>query len=190
MIKGFLNWIKSGVTTFVQVFLFIGFGCWKHIRTEFFKFLEGRVKASGEVRIVTWDGKTGVIKSEDVYPNLVVDVGTQHVADQMSDKSEASMSHMAIGTGTTAAAGTDTALETELSRKVLGSKTQGTGADANKVVYICEWGAGEGTGAITEAGMFNDGTAGKMFCRTVFPVKNQGSGDGLTMTWTLTIQRS
>ena len=99
---------------------------------------------------------------------------------------EAAMAYMAIGTGTTAPATTDTALETEIDRNALDSKTQGTGSDTNKVTYICTWAAGDGTGAITEAGVFNSASAGVMLSRVIFDVKNKGAGDALTLTWTLT----
>lgn len=129
----------------------------------------------------------GSIKCNCWHPNLVVTTGKNHIADQLSDKGEAPMSHMAIGTGTTAATTTDTALQAEIDRNALTSKTQGTGTDANKVTYICTWAAGDGTGAITEAGIFNSASAGQMLCRSVFPVKNKESGESMTMTWILTI---
>lgn len=129
----------------------------------------------------------GSIKCDCWHPNLVVSTGKNHIADQLSDKSEAPMSHMAIGTGTTAATTTDTALQTEIDRNALTSKTQGTGADANKVTYVCTWAAGDGTGAISEAAIFNSASAGQMLCRSVFPVKNKESGESMTMTWILTV---
>ena len=97
------------------------------------------------------------------------------------------MSHMAVGTGTTAAVAGDTALQTELDRNALSSVVQGTGGDANKVTYTADWAAGDGTGAITEAGIFNAASAGTMLCRSVFAVKNKGAADTLTLTWVLTI---
>lgn len=119
--------------------------------------------------------------------NLVVTTGRNHIADQLSDQSEAALSHMAIGEGTTTQVIADTALESEISRKALTSKTQGSGTDANKVVFVGDWAAGEGTGAITEAGLFNSATAGTMVTRTTFAVKNKDVGDSLSIQWTLTI---
>jgi hypothetical protein len=140
----------------------------------------------GRLNIVL-KGPDGQVKDEEEVDNLIVTVGRYHIADQMADQSEAAMSHMAIGTGTTAAAATDTALETELDRNALSSTTQGASTDANKVTFIGDWAAGDGTGAITEAGIFNSASAGIMLCRTVFAVKNKGAGDTLTLTWVLTI---
>lgn len=139
----------------------------------------------GRVRI-TLRGSNGKIKSSTVK-NTVVTVGKQHVANLLAAGGDASMSHMAIGTGTTAVDLTDTALETELDRNALSDKDQGTGAEANKVIYGATWLAGDGTGAITEAGLFNSDAGGIMLARTVFSVKNKGAGDSLTITWTITV---
>ena len=144
------------------------------------------VKMRGDVHFLMKNEK-GEVTLDRWHRNLVVTVGKNHIADQLADAGEAAMSHMAIGTGTTAAAAGDTALQTELDRNVLASKTQGIGGEENKVTYSCEWPAGDGTGAITEAGIFNSASAGVMLCRSVFPVKNKGTGDSLTLTWVLTI---
>lgn len=132
-------------------------------------------------------GPDGKIKDRWVEDNLVVTSGRGHIADQISGQAQAAMSHMAIGSGTTAQVIGNTALESEINRKIFDSKTQGAGADANKVIYVTEWTPGEGTGAITEAGIFNASTAGTMLCRTTFAVKNKEAGDSLTLTWTITI---
>jgi hypothetical protein len=57
----------------------------------------------------------------------------------------------------------------------------------NNVAYVATFPAGTGTGAVTEAGLFNDGTAGDMLCRTVFSVINKGAADTLGVTWTVTV---
>lgn len=141
---------------------------------------------SGRVTICL-RGPDGKIKDRTEIDNLVVTTGRYHIADQLAGQVEAAMSHMAIGTGTTAQIESDTTLETELSRKAYTSKDQGTGADSNKIIYVGDWIAGQGTGAIAEAGMFNASSSGTMMCRTTFPVKNKGAGDSLTLTWTISI---
>ena len=93
------------------------------------------------------------------------------------------MSHMAIGSGTTAAAVGDTTLQSELGRVALSSSTA-AGAVAT---YTATFPAGAGTGAVTEAGIFNNLTAGTMLCRTVFSVVNKGADDAMSVTWTVTI---
>lgn len=148
-------------------------------------FLRSGVRVIGKVKIEI-TGPDGTLRSCETVPNLVVNTGLYHIADQMSDRGNAAMTHMAVGTGTTAAAAADTALETELDRNALDSTTQGSGAAANQVVFVATWAAGDGTGAITEAGIFNQAGAGTMLCRSVFSVKNKGAGDSMTLTWTIT----
>jgi hypothetical protein len=99
--------------------------------------------------------------------------------------SPAAMSYMAVGTGATAAAAGDTALGAEISasRTTLSTAT----SSANVVTYATTFGAGVGTGAITEAGIFNASSAGTMLCRTVFSVVNKGASDSMTITWTVTV---
>ena len=116
-------------------------------------------------------------------PNLVVTDGKQFVASRMKDTTKAAMSHMAIGTGSTAAAAGDSALGSQADRNALTSTTVSGAA----VTYLASFGAGEGTGAITEAGLFNAASAGDMLCRTVFAVVNKGSSDSMTITWTVTV---
>ena len=114
--------------------------------------------------------------------NLVVTAGKNWVADRMNDANTV-MTHMALGTSTTAAAAGQTALVAELDRNGLTSTTVST----NTVAYACTWAAGDGTGAITEAGLFDAASTGDMLARTVFSVVNKGASDSITITWTITI---
>lgn len=114
--------------------------------------------------------------------NLVVTTGKGYVASRMKDASATAMSHMAVGTGSTAAAAGDTALGNESARAALTSTTV-SGAD---VVYVGSFGAGVGTAALTEAAILNASSSGTMLCRTVFPVINKSSSDSMVVTWTVT----
>jgi hypothetical protein len=55
------------------------------------------------------------------------------------------------------------------------------------VAYVATFPAGTGTGAVTEAGLFNASSAGTLLCRTVFSVINKGAADTLGITWTVTV---
>lgn len=116
-------------------------------------------------------------------PNLVVTTGKNFVASRIKDTTDAAMSHMAIGSGTTAAAAGDTALGTELDRQALTSTT----VTNNTITYVATFGAGDGTGAVTEAGLFNAASGGSLLCRTVFNVVNKGASDSMTITWVVTV---
>ena len=132
-------------------------------------------------------GSDGKIKELREFDNVFTDAGDAHVADQMaSTPGEGAMSHMAVGTGTTAFAAGSTTLGDELDRNALTSFTQGAGGDDNKVVYIGDWAAADATGALSEAGIFNHATTGSMLCAQTFSVINKGAADTLQITWTVT----
>tara|TARA_R100000951_G_C2644772_1_gene182176 strand:+ start:1688 stop:2113 length:426 start_codon:yes stop_codon:yes gene_type:complete len=135
---------------------------------------------------LTLTGAVSIAVNDEVVkeiPNLVVTAGKDFVASRMKDTTKGAMSHMSIGTGTTAAAAGNTTLVTELDRNALTSTT----VTSNAVAYVCTWAAGDGTGAVTEAGLFNASSGGDMLCRTVFSVVNKGSADSMTITWTITV---
>ena len=114
--------------------------------------------------------------------NLVVTAGKNWVADRMNNANTV-MTHMAVGTGTNAAAAGDTTLQTENDRNALTSTT----VTANAVAYVATWAAGDATAAITEAGIFDAASGGDMLARTVFSVVNKGAADSMTITWTITV---
>jgi hypothetical protein len=144
--------------------------------------VEDTIKATGEVQIKLYN-PDGSVKSEQTIPNLVVTLGKNFIASRMVGTSPAVMSHMAVGAGTTAANAADTALGSQLGIVTLSSGTA-TGAVAT---YVASFPAGTGTGAVTEAGVFNASTSGTLLCRTVFSVVNKGSLDAMTITWAITI---
>jgi hypothetical protein len=120
--------------------------------------------------------------------NLVVTAGKTFVASSMlktTSNSPAAMTHMGVGTSTQDPAAGDTALISQVgSRKAF---TTAAASSAAVVTYICAFAAGEGTGALTEAGVFNAASSGTMLCRTEFAVVNKGSADSMTITWTVTV---
>ena len=143
------------------------------------------LKASGQLSIVLTD-EFGRIK-EQVERNLVVTAGKAFVTSRITGASTAVMSHMGVGTGTVAAAAADTALGTQVARVALTSTTRVTTNVTNDAVqYLATFPAGIGTGALTEAGLFNSASGGDMFARTVFPVINKGANDSITITWKIT----
>ena len=139
------------------------------------------LKVTGAVAIKVFD-KNGVLKQEKNIKNLVVTSGKEFIAAAMVG-TPTQMSHMAVGSGTSAAAAGDTNLGSELGRVALTSDTS-SGA---VVTYVGDFPAGTGTGAVTEAGLFNDPTGGVMLCRTVFAVVNKGADDAMSITWQITV---
>lgn len=148
--------------------------------------LNDSLKAKGVVELTLLD-EAGNVKETKTH-NLVVNTGLAYIASRMKDTTEGVMTHMAIGSGTTAAAAADTALGSQLARVVLDSTTiVTTTVVGDSVQYVSTFAAGTGTGAVTEAGLFNASSAGTMLCRTVFPVINKGALDTLVITWKVTV---
>jgi len=116
--------------------------------------------------------------------NLVVTAGKEWVTARMKNTSTV-MTHMAIGTGTVAAAIANTTLGTELARQAL-TTSGGTVAGA-VITFATSYAAGTGTGAVTEAGILTAASGGTMLARTVFGVVNKGSLDTMTISWAVTI---
>lgn len=149
-----------------------------------------KVARKGTLLVQLFD-KDGKLKEERKIQNLMTNAGEAHIADQLaSSQDESAMSHMAIGTGTTDPTSAQTALVNELDRNALTSRTQGAGGDDNDVIYVGDWAAADGTGAIAEAGIFNSSAAGTMLCRSTFATINKGASDTLKITWTVTIGAS
>ena len=144
--------------------------------------MEEFLKATGKLDIILKDSD-GNIKQELHVPNLVVTVGKNFIASRMVGTSSPVMSHMAIGTNTTAPVSANTTLGTEIARVALDSAT----ATANTVSYSATFPAGTGSGAITEAGIFNAASSGTLLCRTTFAVVNKSASDVLTINWNVTI---
>jgi hypothetical protein len=141
-----------------------------------------KIGISGELRVSVLDGN-GVLKEERIIPNLITTVGLGFIATRMDGTGSNVMSHMAVGTGTTAANAADTTLETESARVALDSSTP----TAAVQVYVATFPAGTGTGALTEAGVLNAASVGLLLCRTVFSVINKGASDSMIITWTITV---
>lgn len=118
--------------------------------------------------------------------NIIVDVGFDFIADAIGKAASRPgvMGFIALGTGTTAAAAGQTALVTELDRNAATyAHTTGT----KTFSFTANFPAGDATGAITEAGVFNAASAGIMLDRVVFPVVNKGADDSLTAVFTFTM---
>jgi len=144
------------------------------------------LKLIGRLGIVVKD-KDGNVKDQREVDNLVVNTGLAFIISRMVGTAKNTMSHMAVGAGTSSAVATDTALGSQLGSRVALDSSTISGANNEKVIYVCTFGSGAGTGAITEAGIFNASTSGDMLCRTVFAVVNKAADDTMIITWTITL---
>lgn len=148
--------------------------------------MQDNLKLRGDVFITVKD-KDGQVKEQRHEKNLIVSSGLNFICSRMKDTTDGAMSHMALGSGTTAAAAGDTDLGSLLgAREELDSTT----VTDNTITYVSSFEAGDGTGAVTEAGIFNAVAAGTMLCRVVFPVINKAADDTMSVTWTITLTAS
>ena len=149
------------------------------------QLIDSGVKAKGWVKI-TKTNEHGEVTQEFEVPNLVVATGKIYIAGKMiaqAADTPTHMSHMGIGTGTASPVAEDTGLGTQTGRVLLSGSLQ----DNNSITYTATFPAGTGTGAITEAGIFNASVNGTMLCRTVFPVVTKQAGDTIAVTWKVTV---
>ena len=148
--------------------------------------LKENVKATGEVSLVLKDANGNLKKT--VSANLIVNTGLEYLATRAIGTGDTVMTHIAVGSGAVAAAAANTTLGTELGRVALDSTTLVTTTATNdSAQFVATVGAGVGTGAVTEAGIFNAATNGTMLARSVFGVINKAADDILTITWKVAI---
>jgi hypothetical protein len=132
----------------------------------------------GEFEVFLYD-KKGMLKDYRKVKNLTVDDGFAAVCAAMGTGITAAFTKCAIGTGTTAPAAGDSALETETARVAGGYTLVSDTTWINAATFP----AGTGTGAITESGLLNAASGGTLLCRQTFPVINKGASDTLVVTW-------
>lgn len=142
-----------------------------------------KLKGVGTISYMLQDAD-GNVKVKGEFENLTVNLGIAHVTSRLLNASEDVVTHMAIGSGNTAAAGANTALVTETARVAMASSTQVTTTVANdSVQYTASFGPGVGTGNVYEAGLFNAASGGVMTNRVVFGLVTKEAGDTFTIVW-------
>ena len=150
------------------------------------KGFRGDMKMNGHFKAELFDA-SGKLKDLKEIHNTVTTLGHKMAADQLlAFPAVAKPGWMEVGTGTgQTAASTTLATYIAGSRTALDSKTRGANA---VITMVCTLGAGVGTGAITEAGVFNVLTENTtdLICYADFAAINKAAGDSLVITWTLT----
>ena len=141
------------------------------------------LKVKGDVKIQVFDQNKNLKDNREVK-NLVVATGKDYIAQRMTANTTTVMSHMAVGSGNVTPTTADTTLDTETDRIVLDS----TNITSNVITYVTTYPAGNATGTIAEAGIFNAGSGGTMLCRTNFNEVNKGASDVIVITWNITVQ--
>ncbi len=127
------------------------------------------------------DGRTETIGQS----NVVTNVGRNQFASIIAQDTSTFPSHIGIGTGTTAAAVSDTALETEVDRNALVSDSATSGV----ITYRAFFGKDEANGnTISEVGLFDAASSGNLFCRSVLSsTVAKTASISISLTWTITL---
>jgi hypothetical protein len=123
-----------------------------------------------------------------VAPNKIVNAGLALVAGLMNGSgSPTTPTYIAVGTGTTAVAATDTTLVTEtatsgLTRAAATVSLQTTSVTNDTAQWLKSFTV-TGSVAVTESGVFNASSNGTMLCRQTFSAVNVVNGDTFQVTW-------
>lgn len=131
------------------------------------------------LRLIGPDGREKDVRQ---VKNLITNAGLEALKAHILDAAGDPFNYVAIGTGATAEAASDTALETEAARAAGNYTAGGTGVATIDATF----GAGVGTGAIVECGLLNASASGDLFNRKTFAAINKGAGDTLKVSCVVT----
>lgn len=131
----------------------------------------------------------GVRKGLKLLATVFVNAGTAIITNRIIQAGTAPK-NIGWGTGTTAAAVTDTALQTEAAPTTSGGRTVGTESRTtttvtNDTYQVAGTVTAGSTLAITEAGLLDAVSAGNMLIHSVFSAVNVVSGDSIAFTFQL-----
>lgn len=123
-----------------------------------------------------------------VFNNLVVNAGLAGMASRCNGSGgESAFTYLAVGTGTTAPAAGNTALETEIVDSGLArasaTVSRVTTSVTNDTAQLDKTWNVTGTKAVTEAGAFNAASNGTMLGRQTFSAVNVANGDTLQVIY-------
>lgn len=122
-----------------------------------------------------------------IVSNLVVDAGKAAVAGLINGVVTNFFEYIAVGTGATAAAAGDTALQTEIVdsglARVSATTSRVTTDVTNDTAQLQTTFSVSGTKAVTESGVLDSASTGTLLARQVFSAINVVSGDSLQITW-------
>jgi len=134
----------------------------------------------GRVRLVHKRGDK-ILKVVET-PNVITNTGKAQVAGLINGVVTDYFEYIAIGTDTTSASASDTALgaETHRTSATTSRTTTSVTNDTAQLVATFDF---TDSYAITESGVFDASTGGNMLCRQTFSAINVASGDSLQVTW-------
>lgn len=146
--------------------------------------LVSHARAGVNVRVWRHDLRTGLTVLHDQGHNLVTSAGLNLIRDRLRGVTLVeALSHFAVGTGTTAAAAGDTALEAEVHRDVYTQVTLSAAA----ILIRYYLGPNDANGhTLQEAGLLNAASGGTLYARRILGSPIVKTIDvAATFEWTL-----
>lgn len=146
------------------------------------------IKMRGCLEIVLGDMQGRILERRKV-DNTIVTTGRKWVLRQLSSANiitSETISHMAIGTTTTAPATGDSALGGETTRNAIVSFTT-TNLSSNPPSWRaeCSFASNEGNTTLAEVGLFNSSANGTMLGRATFATLNKTTSNTLSISYTV-----
>jgi|SRR6185437_3867916 len=136
---------------------------------------------TGSVKVQLFDEHGTLVQSREEH-NLVVTVGKTALATWLTGaQASGFMQWIAVGFGTTSPLSGDTAMQSETGTRVSGTLTSASNTLTNTATFL----PGNGTGAITEFGLFSASSSGTMFSHQVQAAYNKRAVDTLVVTWSI-----
>ena len=144
---------------------------------------EDNLNIRGQIKIAKI--RDGMIVEEYVTPNTVVTSGKGQVSGLINGVITNFFEYLGVGTGTTAPAAAQTALVGAVDSRVSATTSRQTTTTTNDTARLVNQFIFTSAYAITECGVFDSSTAGKMLARGTFGPVNVASGDAITLTYDL-----
>lgn len=146
------------------------------------------IKLRGSLKIHICDLQGNLVEERRI-DNTVVTSGRRWILQQLEStdiQTSQTISHLAVGTNTTAPATGDTTLGTENTRKAIG-----TFSTANLTSNPPSWQAqvsfntNEANTTLGEVGLFNSSSSGTMIARATFATLNKTTSNTLSISYTI-----
>lgn len=149
--------------------------------------MKDTLKIKGHFKIEVRDSE-GNVKDVRENDNVITNASLAEISGLVGNTgSKTAFTFLAVGTGTTAVAATDTTLETEITdsglARAAATVSQQTTTVTNDTLRLAKTFTATGTKAVTEVGAFNDATTGTMLGHQTFSAVNVVNGDTLTIQY-------
>jgi hypothetical protein len=146
------------------------------------------IQLRGCIEMQLRNAKNGKAVGDRISLNTVVTAGRRWVLERIQSVSPPSttITHLGVGTGTTAPATGDTALGSETVRIAIGTYTT-TGLANNPPSWRAEatFATNEANTTLGEAGLFNSSSAGTMLSRVTYSTLNKTTSNTLSVSYTI-----